>query len=261
MFTTFKTRLIHRFNYEKEMIKQEQAQTSKQFTFFEINLCITISLALCCMNFLADPRIFILLWSGIFKVSQSYWELAYLCHWIFASVLGYMLVPYLFLRYYRLSLSTYYWDFKVFLKHLHIYLGLMIPVLGLVYWVSHWSSFQELYPFYKLAHRSWYDFFIWECAYALQFLALEFFFRAFILQSFRPSLGYAAIPIMIIPYCMIHFQKTAAESLASIVAGLILGWLAMRSRSIWGGIFIHWLIALAMDIMSLIQTNQWPPGS
>ena len=64
---------------------------------------------------------------------------------------------------------------------------------------------------------------------------------------------------MVIPYCMIHFQKTAAESLGSVVAGFLLGWMAMRSRSLWGGVLVHTVIAIEMDLMSLIQKGDWPP--
>jgi membrane protease YdiL (CAAX protease family) len=58
---------------------------------------------------------------------------------------------------------------------------------------------------------------------------------------------------------MVHFQKTAAESVGSIVAGLLLGYLAMRSRSLWGGVLVHWCVAIEMDLMSLMQTQRWPP--
>ena len=68
-----------------------------------------------------------------------------------------------------------------------------------------------------------------------------------------------AIAVMLIPYCMIHFPKTAAESLGSIIAGLVLGYLAMKGRSIWGGVLLHWLIAIEMDVLSLIQRGQAPP--
>ena len=50
---------------------------------------------------------------------------------------------------------------------------------------------------------------------------------------------------MIVPYCMIHYGKPMPETLGAIVAGLILGTLAMRTRSIWGGVLIH--IGVAID--------------
>ncbi|MCA9541205.1 MAG: CPBP family intramembrane metalloprotease, partial [Myxococcales bacterium] len=64
-------------------------------------------------------------------------------------------------------------------------------------------------------------------------------------------------------YCMLHFQKTASESLGAIVAGVILGTLAMKYRSIWGGVALHWLVAISMDVLSLfhqgrLPTRLWP---
>jgi membrane protease YdiL (CAAX protease family) len=56
---------------------------------------------------------------------------------------------------------------------------------------------------------------------------------------------------MIVPYCMIHFQKPMAETFGAIIAGLVLGTLAMRTRSIWGGVAIHAAVALTMDVLAL----------
>jgi len=58
---------------------------------------------------------------------------------------------------------------------------------------------------------------------------------------------------MLIPYCMIHFQKPLLETFGAIVAGLILGLLALRTRSIWGGATIHVAVATSMDVAALIQ--------
>ena len=63
---------------------------------------------------------------------------------------------------------------------------------------------------------------------------------------------------MIIPYCMLHFQKTGSESLGAIIAGILLGGLAMRYKSIWGGVFLHWLVAISMDILSLAHQGRLP---
>ena len=41
---------------------------------------------------------------------------------------------------------------------------------------------------------------------------------------------------MIVPYLMIHFAKPWLEASGAILFGLLLGVLALRSRSIWGGI-------------------------
>jgi len=54
-----------------------------------------------------------------------------------------------------------------------------------------------------------------------------------------------------VPYCMIHFGKTFAETMAAIVAGLALGTVALRTKSIWGGVFVHIAVAVTMDLMTV----------
>ena len=90
-----------------------------------------------------------------------------------------------------------------------------------------------------------------EAGYALQFFALEFFFRGFVLRGMAAEFGSMAMMVMMIPYCMIHFGKPLPECLGSIVAGMVLGTLAMDTRSIWGGITIHVAVAWSMDAAAL----------
>ena len=116
---------------------------------------------------------------------------------------------------------------------------------------SHTPSFRHTYPFYRLANRSGFDLWAWEALYAAQFVSLEFFFRGFILQGLRRALGSNAIFVMIVPYCMIHYGKPLPETLGAIGAGLILGTLAMRTKSIWGGVLIHIGVAMTMDVLAL----------
>jgi membrane protease YdiL (CAAX protease family) len=98
----------------------------------------------------------------------------------------------------------------------------------------------------------------WQVLYAAQFLALEFFFRGYMLQGLRHKFGYGAIFVMVVPYCMIHYPKPLPETLGAILAGIALGTLAMRTRSIWGGVLIHVGVALTMDWLAVAQCP--PPG-
>ena len=63
--------------------------------------------------------------------------------------------------------------------------------------------------------------------------------------------GFYSIFIMTIPYCMIHFGKPMPETIGAIIAGLILGTLSMKSRSILLGVLIHYSIAISMDMCAL----------
>jgi membrane protease YdiL (CAAX protease family) len=144
-----------------------------------------------------------------------------------------------------------------FLAHAWIYalcVTLMVPLLWVV---SRQPDFGEYYPIYKLAGRSWLDFFVWEAGYLSQFFALEVFFRGFLLQALRGS-GAGAIWVMAVPYCMIHYGKPYFEVTGAIVAAVVLGSLAMRTRSIYAGFLTHATVALLMDVLALYRRGSLP---
>lgn len=142
-----------------------------------------------------------------------------------------------------------------FSQHVWVYGVLFAPVLVAVVIVSFTEEFSTYYPFYSEAHRSLFDFVVWEAFYIAQFFALEFFFRGFMIQPLRKVMGSSAIFAMMIPYVMIHYGKPILECFAAIIAGVVLGTLAMRTRSIWAGFLIHVSVALSMDIAAIWQTH------
>ncbi len=183
---------------------------------------------------------------------SPYWELRGFAWWSGWRVIGYVVVPMLVLACLPgQRIADYHISPRGFVKHLWIYVALFAAVLPFVLFASTTRSFRQTYPFYRIANRSYADLAIWEALYAVQFLSLEFFFRGFILQGLRRALGANAIFVMIVPYCMIHYGKPLPETIGAIGAGLILGTLAMRTRSIWGGVLIHVGVATTMDVLAL----------
>jgi len=181
-----------------------------------------------------------------------YWELRGFAWWSGWRVFGYVVVPMLVLACLPgQRIADYHVSPRGFVKHLWIYLAMFGAVLPAVLAASTTAAFRQTYPFYRIANRSHADLVLWELLYAAQFLSLEFFFRGFILQGLRRALGANAIFVMLVPYCMIHFGKPLPETCGAIGAGLILGTLAMRTRSIWGGVLIHVGVATTMDILAL----------
>ncbi len=181
-----------------------------------------------------------------------------LLHWVTFCFIGFVAIPVFWLKVNGRKVSDYYIGFGGFFRHFWVYAGLFLAMLPVLIIASRWAANQNIYPFYPLSGRSWFDLCAWELAYGLQFFALEFFFRGFLLQGLRKWVGYAAVFIMLVPYCMLHFQKTFTESLASLVAGLILGTLAMKYRSVWGGVMVHWGVAVTMDLLSLMHKDNLP---
>lgn len=179
-------------------------------------------------------------------------------------VIGYVLIPVVVIKYvFNERIRDYGLQLGGVRSHLKWYVLLLAPILCFVVLASFRDDFLMQYPFYRLANRSWVDLLLWEAIYLLQFVCLEFFFRGFMLQSCRPALGSNAVFVMCVPYMMIHFQKPWLEASGAILFGLFLGVLAMRARSIWGGVLVHATVALSMDMAALIQGrgmpgNWWP---
>ncbi len=194
------------------------------------------------------------------------YDLLALFHWVAFCVIGYVLVPAIWFKVNgRSVIESGYMGLRGFTGHLGVY-GALAGIMAVVVVIaSFMPANQAIYPFYRFAGRSWADLIAWELAYGVQFFALEFLFRGALLDGLRRWAGYGAVFIMVIPYCMLHFQKTGTESLAAIVAGVVLGCLSMKYRSIWGGVLLHWGVAISMDVLSMLHqdelpTTLWPPG-
>jgi len=180
--------------------------------------------------------------------------------WVFARVAGYALVPFpVFKALFRkdslldLGLRT-----KGFFEHAWIYALFLAIVVPAMLVVSAQPDFGNYYPFYKQASRSWFDFLVWEAIYFVQFFALEMFFRGFFLGVLRKSFGSGAIFAMAVPYCMIHYGKPYLEASGAIVAGIALGSLSMKTKSIYQGFLVHVTVAGMMDWLALSHRNQLP---
>ncbi len=179
--------------------------------------------------------------------------------WTAWHVIGYVLIPILVIkRVIKLPVADFGWRWNATSEHWQGYLLLLSPILVFVFIAASNQDFVAHYPFYQLAGRSWFDLIAWECLYLCQFICLEFFFRGFFLQALRPAVGANAVWIMCVPYLMIHFPKLWPEAGGAILFGLLLGILALRSSSIWGGFFVHAGVAVGMDLASLIKQQRIP---
>lgn len=195
---------------------------------------------------------------------QTFFPLVTQAWWGFWHLVAFVLIPVLTIKYIlKEPLRNYGLGVGRLREHIKWYVLLAAPILSFVVIVSFRDDFSNHYPFYKLAHRSWFDLIAWEVLYLLQFICVEFFFRGFIIQACRPAFGVNAIFVMIVPYMMIHLSKPWLEASGAIFFGLFLGVLALHTRSIWGGVAVHVSIALSMDIAALLQTKglpqQWFP--
>jgi membrane protease YdiL (CAAX protease family) len=191
------------------------------------------------------------------RFESSRWhDLVTLGWWAGAKLLGYVVVP---LALFRGRAIGDAWRPHGLGRHLRIAGGLYLAILPALVLASRTSSFTLVYPFYAEAGRSWTDLVAWEAMYAATFLAVEFFFRGFLLFALEPALGAYAIFVSAVPYCMVHFGKPVAEVAGAVGAAVILGTIAMATRSIWCGVMVHVAVAWTMDLLALARGSGFPP--
>jgi membrane protease YdiL (CAAX protease family) len=140
-----------------------------------------------------------------------------------------------------------------------LFVGLF-PIL--LYIANTQAAFQAKYPLSRGIISSdgsipllW--FLIYEILYFLIFLSGETFWRGYLTFGTERDLGIYGIMLMCVPYTMAHFGKPLPEALGAIAAGVTLGWLALKHRSVWIGVGLHYAVALSMDLMSMRINGFW----
>lgn len=252
------------------------APGGQPFGRFEAGALIVTALGLAFMYFVGQESTFLSLFGDTLAAAVSddnpaklfarhpaalhpNYQLYSLLFWVGSCLAGYAVLPALYIKLSGNSVRSFCnLSFSGLTKHAPVYFTLFIIFVLPLLWASTWPENKHLYPFYKQSGRSWADLLVWELAYGMQFFALEFFFRGFMLETMRKWMGWGVVFVVAVPYCMLHFQKTPVESVAAIFAGILLGSLAMKYRSIWGGVALHWGVAVTMDVSSLIQQGQLP---
>lgn len=222
-------------------------------------ICVTACVSLLIMQFAGSEQAYAALFPPARGVVDTYWVLRVKAWWVGSILVGFIALPAMLMALLPgKRLRDCNLGFRGFREHFWVYVGLYGAVLPLIWLVSQTPSFYTFYPMYGQAGRSWFDLLMWEGMYAGQFIALEFFFRGFLVGGLSRHMGILAVPVAVMPYMMIHFTKLWPEASASVVAGLVLGYLAWKTKSIWGGVCVHCAVAATMDLLALSHKGQLP---
>ena len=139
-------------------------------------------------------------------------------------------------------------DIKYGLKTL-----ILIPVIiaPAIYFAAKMPDLQTEYPLAKSLLQDQSHLLIYESAYLIfYYIAWEFFFRGFILFGLKEKFGAVnAILIQTISSCLVHIDKPEGEIIGSIIAGIILGIIVLRTKSIWYVVILHAAIGILTDIL------------
>lgn len=129
---------------------------------------------------------------------------------------------------------------------------LYLVMLPLVYIASRQAGFQRAYPFFAFERLGIGNLLLGLGIRAVGMFAWEFVCRGYLLFVFERRVGgAAAIAIQTIPFAVMHVGKPGPEAVGSIVAGIVLGIVALRNRSFVPGAILHWSVAATLDIFAL----------
>ena len=245
--------------------KKDSVQTFEKPDYKTISIFIIVAFSVVMVRYLGDLTFLVTSIEGfglnsfacilkeLFFASDNA-SLFRLSWWAICIIIFYFLIPFSVLKFiWKEKVSDYGMKLKGAFKHYKVYFIMLVIMVPLVLFFSTTKSFQLRYPFYKpLASESLFPkFIIWESFYFLQFIAVEFFFRGFMVHGLKRVFGFYSVFIMMVPYCMVHFGKPMPETIAAIFAGIILGFLSLKSKSIYLGIAIHYSVAISMDLLAL----------
>lgn len=202
-------------------------------------------------------------WVGLSLVSwlprqrpPEWSELAQLGWWAGWVIVIYVTVPTVYAVVMRQNLRSYGLRLGLFRGEFGIFAILLPAILIGAYAAAGQQRFQEVYPFYGAwpgGSGSPAGLAAWWVMYAATFVALEFFFRGFLVSAGFRIIGWWAIPAMATPYCLIHLDKPLPEMVTSLFGGLLLGVVALRTRSILAGVLAHVTLAVGTDAAVLLR--------
>jgi len=141
-----------------------------------------------------------------------------------------------------------------------VYLLLFLGVLPFLFIAAQQGAFQAKYPLCRamispeggiaLEH-----FLVYQGFYFLIFLSGESFWRGYLTFGTERDLGFYGLCLMVVPYVTAHFGKPLPETLGAIAAGLVLGLLALKHRSVWLGVALHYAVAVTMDLLAIVANG------
>jgi CAAX protease family protein len=175
-------------------------------------------------------------------------------YWFIGDFFTFFILPLLIIKFLlKEKVKNYglvFGDYKAGIKISFLFLIIMLPI---VWFASSSYEFSITYPQLKTTVDSWNVFFIFEASLIIYLVAWEFVWRGFMLFGLEERFGYYAIFIQMIPFLILHNGKPAAETFGAIIAGIALGILAFRTRSIFYGVITHACVMFSIDLISVLR--------
>lgn len=129
---------------------------------------------------------------------------------------------------------------------------LLVPIIALTTTLD--KGMTSTYPLINFNSCNWWQIILYFTSYILYYIGWEYLFRGLLLNVSKEKLGVlGAILLTTLVSAIIHTSigalgKPMLETLSAIPAGLIFGYIAYKSNSIYYSLYTHALIGILTDL-------------
>jgi membrane protease YdiL (CAAX protease family) len=182
----------------------------------------------------------------VYLIEYFYW---YLSDFITLFILPLLIIKFLL----KEKISDYGLKAGDYKAGLSITLIFVVVMAFFIWLMSASKSFGYYYPPLNLLKTSWGLFYLYLAGLFIYMIAWEFIWRGFMLFGLEEKFGYYSILIQMIPFLILHNGKPAVETFGAIIAGLALGILAFRTRSIFYCVITHFCVMFSINFISILR--------
>lgn len=144
----------------------------------------------------------------------------------------------------------YFKPVKRWWKYILLIFLLILPFIA---FVAMSKEYKAVFPSLVLLRqtKSFLLFIVYEFILLSHLLSTEFLFRGVFIKTFREKMGYSVIFLQLIPYITIQIAKPSEAVINTVIRGLLLGFAAYETRSIWPGFLIYGSSLFVSDFFAL----------
>ncbi len=174
-------------------------------------------------------------------------------YWFASDTVVLLIIPILIIKFFfKEKIYNYGINFKNFHTGFLLFISSAFIILPLTYVISTMPEFRNYYPMFSGFNQNIKTFLLYESFFLLFLFAWEFIWRGFMLFGLESKFGWYSIFIQMIPFVILHNGKPILETFGAIVGGVFLGALALSTRSMVYGFFIHATVIIALDVYSIL---------
>ncbi len=223
-------------------------KTKNIIIFISIPLLATLSW------YFASPEFYNKFFSSNSYASNNIHKIIPVLYWFGLDTLLYLIFPILIIIFvFRDSIKNFGFRIGTGKTGLTYLLLSIIIILPTIYFSAQSKEFTDVYPILKAGRSDWTVFIIFEALLLFYIASWEFMWRGYVLFGLEKDFGYYAVLIQAIPFVILHNGKPFFETFGAIFGGIFLGYLALRTRSFYYGVFIHFSLISLLDFISVLK--------